>query len=427
MHWANICEIITIQTVLYVILLKILDGKVTKLFAVCPILSIIMLLTLEYFQYNDILFFVCDILFYFVFPVIFVRGIKKTTLLYTSTVIVGLFSLVNVSASFITAFINPEFSRTNLVNIIIELLLAVIVICLAVKRKLSVYAVKYVFTSRRTKIIFAVFIWELVVLFSLLAVLFLNFTVPAVMALSCFILILILVISCFAFYLMIANDLKASYYQKLNQTFQNTINEQVKLYEQLSQKNSDLRKFRHDLQNLAIGLKSYLNKQDYDGAVSYLNDCSQILENDGFAYHTGHSITDAILSEKSGIGKEYNIEIIFNGILPQNSLSDAELCVIFGNTLDNAIEACIQIGGDDKKTITVTVRQNRDFVFITIVNPTASDVKIINNTILSTKKNNNLHGIGLSSVKQILQNHNGHLNLKYEYNLFTAEMDFCIY
>lgn len=81
---------------------------------------------------------------------------------------------------------------------------------------------------------------------------------------------------------------------------------------------------------------------------------------------------------------------------------------------------------DTVKNINVTVKQNYDYVFVTITNPTPTNIKIKNNNILTTKKDNELHGIGLSSIKQILKKYDGHLLLSCEHNIFTTELDFCI-
>ena len=113
-------------------------------------------------------------------------------------------------------------------------------------------------------------------------------------------------------------------------------------------------------------------------------------------------------------------------MIPQNILTPVDLCIIFGNTLDNAIEACLKIDNDKVKSIYVTVKQNNDYIFVTFTNPTFENDEIKNNTIATSKDNHDIHGIGIYSIKQVLKKYDGHINLHCENNLFTTEIDFCI-
>ena len=201
---------------------------------------------------------------------------------------------------------------------------------------------------------------------------------------------------------------------------------QVNYYEHLAKANEDLRKFRHDYNNLKIGLIAYLQKNNINGAMQYLKDCNQIIETNDL-FHTGHHIVDALFSDKSNTARANNIDISFDGFIPQNVLTPVDLCIIFGNALDNAIEACLKINNDKIKSISVSVKQNNDYIFVTFTNPTSENVEIKNNTIVTTKDNHATHGIGLYSIQQVLKKYDGHMNLNCENNLFTTEIDFCIY
>lgn len=425
MHWGYICEIVTFQITLYILLIKVFSGKITKSFTFCPLLTLSMLFILECNHYQDILFFICNIILYFVFPIILIKNIKKSIIFYISIIIAGLFSLLNVSTSFITTFINTNLANTNISNITVDVIITLMIIYLSMNQKLSNHIAGFISTSTKIKIIFAVFIWELVILVSLLTVLLGKFSETPIVSLSCFLMMIVLVISCVVFYFLIVNDLKNAYYKKINLSFQKHINEQVKHYEHLSHANKNLSKFRHDYNNLKIGLKSFLNSRDYNGALKYLNDCDKMIEPDNSIYNTGHPIVDALLFEKMNTDKRKNIDIVFNGIIPSNVLTPADLCIIFGNILDNALESCAKTS-NIKSTISITVKQSHDYIFIVVKNPTIDNVSIKNNTILSTKNDSNQHGIGLYSIKHVLKKYNGHLYLNCKDNIFTTEIDFCV-
>lgn len=202
--------------------------------------------------------------------------------------------------------------------------------------------------------------------------------------------------------------------------------EQVKYYEQLSKSNDDLRKFRHDTNNIKIGLSAYLYNKDLDGATKYLNSLEIMITENPSIFHTGHKIIDSLLSDKLQKATASGIDISFNGLIPSDIITPVDLCIIFGNTIDNAIEACQKIDSTSIKKIIITAYQRQNYMFITISNPVVKDVIIKSNSIPSSKKDNEVHGIGLYSVKQVLKKYNGHIVLNCNNNTFKVEIDFMV-
>lgn len=235
-----------------------------------------------------------------------------------------------------------------------------------------------------------------------------------------------MIISFAAFYMLFTNNLRSIYYKTLNKTIESNMNSQVKYYEQLLKSNENLRKFRHDFSNIKIGLNSYLSNKDIDGAKEYLNSLNIMMSETPIIFHSGNNIIDSLLSDKENYVKDSNINIIFEGIIPECAIKPVELCIIFGNILDNAIESCQNINNSDLKEIKISSIQKQSYLFISITNPVNETVIIDNNNISTTKGNTELHGIGLYSVKQVLNNYHGHLHLSCKDKIFTTEIDFQI-
>ncbi|MCH5297956.1 MAG: sensor histidine kinase [Ruminococcus sp.] len=220
--------------------------------------------------------------------------------------------------------------------------------------------------------------------------------------------------------------MKSIHYQSINKLYEQNIEEQVNYYNRLSQYNDDLRKFKHDYHNLQLGLLAELKKGNIDEAVKYLNDCSNMVNTSDLLYNTGNPVIDSMLFDKSNQVKHKNITINFNGLFPQNPMSTADLCAVFGNIIDNALDACLKLPESDNKNIEIFLQQRQDYIFITFINPVMDTVEIKNNSITTTKDNKKEHGIGLYSVKKILKKYDGHLDLSCMDNLFTTKFDFQI-
>lgn len=431
MSWSNISEIITFQITLYVIIINTLNGKPKKIIYFCPVFTFIIiyfLWLLNSYSINlyHIMFFIADIVFYFIFPVIFTSNIKKSKVVYTSLLLIGIFSLFSIITSFIVTFISKDLAKTNIPSIAINISLLFVFCFLSTKQILSKFTTQVISISKTIKLLLVFLVWELLLLTTSLTVLLSLNTNNPIVSLTCFFIFLIIIASCIVSYLLVINNLKSKYYKRINSTIQNNMNEQVRYYEKLYVANENLRKFRHDFNNLKIGLNTYLKANDTVGALNYLNDCDMLIETSNEILHTGHHIVDALFSDKLQIAKKNNISIKFEGLIPSDILSPVDLCIIFGNTLDNAIEACLKIENNTEKVINVTVKQNHDYIFITFTNPCVENVEIKNNTMRTTKENTEMHGIGLYSIKQILKEYDGHLTLRCENNIFATEIDFCI-
>lgn len=426
MNWSALCEIVTLQITLYFLLIKLFGGKITKSFLCCPISSLILIVFLEYINYLDILFFLCDIVLYFILPLILIKNLRKSQIIYVSLATIGFFSFINVSTSFISTLINPDFADTGFGNIIVNILLTAITALICTQPKKGSSITNVLSLSKSVKIVLVFFVWELLILSTSLTVLLLQTDIKPIISFTCFIIFLIIIVSCIVVYLLIMNNLKSTYYKSINLNIQNNINKQVKHYEQLYKANENLRKFKHDFNNLKIGLIAHLKSNDVDGAIHYLNDCNRIIENEQILVHTGHNIVDALFYDKTTLAKENNIHIIFNGLIPADTLTPVDLCIIFGNTLDNAIESCLKIKNNSTKLITVTVEKRHDYLFIKFTNPISQDINIKDNTIPTSKDDGEMHGIGLYSIKQVLNKYDGHLSLNCKDNVFTTEFDFCI-
>ena len=223
---------------------------------------------------------------------------------------------------------------------------------------------------------------------------------------------------------------QANYYLKQqNEAFEADLEAQAQYYQNLSIANFELRQFRHDFKNMQIGLKTYLKENKSQEALAMLDEEQSSLGMDAARttrYDSGNGIVDAILSDKQSKALACNAEIIFEGSVPPNSLSSVDLCVLFGNTIDNAVEACAKIPSDTKKIISVNSICNSGFMFVTISNPTVEDVVIRNNMIESTKEDKHLHGYGLHSLRKIAKKYDGKLTLASKNQTFTVSIDLSI-
>lgn len=217
--------------------------------------------------------------------------------------------------------------------------------------------------------------------------------------------------------------------KQLTANYEQQILAQAEHYKRLAESNYELRRFKHDFKNMSIAIEKMLDSEELKDALQLFQQYNHTLEHsNGFTvmYDTGNGIADALLSDKQQKALSYNCNIVFQGAIPSNHLMPTDICVILGNTLDNAIEACEKCKTTEPLTITVTCNCNSGFMFLSITNPIYEKVNISNNHIATTKENKTLHGFGLYSLHSVVQKYDGKIELKSTDTTFTANIDLCL-
>ena len=123
-----------------------------------------------------------------------------------------------------------------------------------------------------------------------------------------------------------------------NDIYERQLNAQINYYKSITTSGYELRKIRHDYNDLSIGLKSLINSRKYDEVLPLLQKYdSEIISSFQILYNTGNDLTDAILSDKQK-NADKNVKITFEGSLANVPADNLEICVLFNNMIDIAFE-----------------------------------------------------------------------------------------
>lgn len=239
------------------------------------------------------------------------------------------------------------------------------------------------------------------------------------------IVIFLLLISIFLICIMLSNN----QLNQLTANYEQQILAQAEHYKQLAESNYELRRFKHDFKNMSIAIEKLLDQEEHSEALQIFKQYNNSLNTSGnfsVLYDTGNGIADALLADKQQKALSCNCNIVFQGAIPSSHLLPTDICVILGNTLDNAIEACEKFQTKEPLTITISCNCNSGFMFLSITNPVSKKVSINNNYIATTKENKTLHGFGLYSLHSVVQKYGGNIELKSTDTTFTANIDLCL-
>lgn len=200
-----------------------------------------------------------------------------------------------------------------------------------------------------------------------------------------------------------------------------TANE-IKRLHQLQESHNQIRQFAHDLRNKLIPLNVLINENKRTEALDYLHSLHGSIIEDKFSIESGNLYIDALLNQKSLLSEKYGIKFTCNlDECSSINFPSEDLCVIIGNALDNAIEACQKIQNSDMRKIACELIKYRQTFMIKISNPVENPPIIENGQFKTSKKDTSSHGLGLKSVRRIVDRYNGYLTL----NVINQTFEFC--
>lgn len=189
--------------------------------------------------------------------------------------------------------------------------------------------------------------------------------------------------------------------------------EQTNQYCLLSDRDRQLRKFRHDynghiavLQRLA-GEASREKLLDYIRALATIGNNSKII-------CTNNMISDAILNQYAEICEEDKIELMVKGNFPSDlTILETDLCVILSNAVKNAYEST-KVCSVDKRRLQIEFKNMKNFAEIQIVNPAKEKPVIENGIFVSTKKDKENHGFGIENMLEAAEKYGGEITWTYK-------------
>ncbi|MGL5716776.1 MAG: GHKL domain-containing protein [Paraclostridium sp.] len=197
------------------------------------------------------------------------------------------------------------------------------------------------------------------------------------------------------------------------------INMQYKYYLNLQESQEKTKKLYHDMNNHIICIQNIYGKHEI--ANKYIEDINNQIKKCNSIFDTKSIILDVILNEKKSICDENGINFVADINFSECGFIEiTDICSIFSNMIDNAIEACLKIKDSniDKEIKLRGTFVNRFFV-IKCKNTKVNSINSKKNKIITDKKDSFLHGIGIDSIKSSVKKYSGNVEINLDKNSFT--------
>lgn len=178
---------------------------------------------------------------------------------------------------------------------------------------------------------------------------------------------------------------------------------------------------RHDLRHHISVIKSYADLGDAEALQKYLSDYQQTLDESADALYCQNNAVNAIVRHYASMAKGLGIKLDIDIDVPHKlGISDLDLSVIFGNCMENAIEACTRMANTSSRYIRIKTRlEGHTFAFV-IINSFDGKVMKADNQFLSRKRSGT--GIGISSVSAAAKKYGGTAEIEATENEFWVSV-----
>lgn len=208
------------------------------------------------------------------------------------------------------------------------------------------------------------------------------------------------------------------------------ISSELEYINQYKKSQEETRAFRHDIANNLSLLAAMMDEGKSEEAKEYLDGLLGDVRGMSPKYVTGDEMLDCIVGMKASRMEEEEIDFKLDGMIDGGlGMKPVDVCNIFANALDNAIEACERIPEKTDRWVSLLVKRTDKFFSIKLSNSVKEEKNGISLDKLfdgisrkTSKKDKNLHGFGTLNMKKALEKYGGMLKSEQEGDAFTVSI-----
>ena len=205
-----------------------------------------------------------------------------------------------------------------------------------------------------------------------------------------------------------------------NRTMHDFISNKMRYYEMSHDGIVALQTKCHDLKHQIHAIRSEAGKAKFD---EYLNELEDSINEYSTVIECGNQTVDIVLTEKNILCYSNHVKFSYmiDGSL-FSFLSEREIYSLFGNALDNALEAVTKIDDPANRMITLKSNARGDLVVLQVENTYAGDMRLSEDALPHTTKSGSGHGFGLRSIQRLAEKHGGMMSVRAENGVFKLSV-----
>lgn len=196
---------------------------------------------------------------------------------------------------------------------------------------------------------------------------------------------------------------------------------QAAQYENLQEKITDARRAKHDVRHHIAVMQEYLAGGRLDALHEYLNKYSESLPDDSLVRFCENTAANAVILYFAQQAKDNGIDYIVKAEIPNDVfVSNTDISALFGNMIENALDACREESGNDRKII-IRAGLSGGSLCVTVDNTFTGALRRTNDGGLFSTKHKGL-GLGTQSVKSVAERYGGICRFEAKDGMFYASV-----
>ena len=205
-----------------------------------------------------------------------------------------------------------------------------------------------------------------------------------------------------------------------NRTMHDFISNKMRYYEMSHEGIVTLQTKCHDLKHQIAAIRSEAGKAKFD---EYLTELEDSINEYSTVVECGNQTVDIVLTEKNILccSSHVKFSYMIDGSL-FSFLTEREIYSLFGNALDNALEAVGKITDPAQRMITLKSNTRGNMVVLQVENTYEGTVSLTENALPHTTKSGAGHGFGMRSIQQIAEKHGGSMSFRAENGVFKLSV-----
>lgn len=211
-------------------------------------------------------------------------------------------------------------------------------------------------------------------------------------------------------------------YGEYSRQMEQKLQMQKQHYEELTAKMDEISRMRHDMRHHMRALMSYAQQGKYQELMKYLQEYASVMtEEEKVVCYCRNMAVDAVIHFYAGELRQRGISFEYDMMLPQNiGITDTDLCKIYGNLLENAVDAVKELSPESHPYVKVLTKIKNKKLLIEISNPYSNEIQRKENGFYSTKHEG--FGIGTASVTEVVQRIGGYVAFSTEEGIFKVNI-----
>jgi hypothetical protein len=178
--------------------------------------------------------------------------------------------------------------------------------------------------------------------------------------------------------------------------------------------------YRHDMRHHLNLINAYLADNNKEAAQNYIREVEKSIESVTVETYCSNYSLNLIMNFYITKAKDQHIDVETQIDLPRElAVSDMDLCLVFSNAIENAINALAHIQSTEDKILKILCKTKNDKLYIEISNRFEGTVMLVNEIPISHSEN---HGHGTKSIAAIAEKYNGVFSFTAENNIFALRI-----